>query len=321
MSATLPIRGRGARSNATGRFESLTSRGLRRRLDRRGRRADAADHRADGRDAPRRSSPPTTAPTSASTGRSIPTGAASTAASTATPGRPTPTWACRRAWISRSKLFFKPEAARAARARAVQARLSSASTSTSAATPTPTSRSSAGCGSPASILEVLDRFNHPFSIITKSDLIVRDVDILGRWRRADLAAAVVSITTLDRKLARSMEPRAATPGEAAGGDRAAGRGRACRWASASRPCIPGLNDHEMEAVLERAAAGRARPRPCMWRCACRWRSRTCSANGWQTDQPGRAAKVMSLVRQMRGGKDYDADLRQAQTRRRSGGRR
>ena len=61
------------------------------------------------------------------------------------------------------------------------------------------------------VLEVLDRFNHPTSVITKSALITRDVDILGAMARRNLVRAFVSVTTLDRKLARAMEPRAATP--------------------------------------------------------------------------------------------------------------
>ncbi len=61
------------------------------------------------------------------------------------------------------------------------------------------------------VLEVLDRFNHPFSVITKSNLIVRDLDIIGPMAERGLASAFVSITTLDRGLARAMEPRAATP--------------------------------------------------------------------------------------------------------------
>ena len=59
---------------------------------------------------------------------------------------------------------------------------------------------------------MLERARHPFSIITKSALIVRDADIIGPMGRPHLARAAVSITTLDRKLARVMEPRAATPG-------------------------------------------------------------------------------------------------------------
>ena len=61
------------------------------------------------------------------------------------------------------------------------------------------------------IIEVLARFNHPFSIITKSALILRDLDLLAPMAEKNLVRVAISITTLDRKLARSMEPRAATP--------------------------------------------------------------------------------------------------------------
>ena len=98
------------------------------------------------------------------------------------------------------------------------------------------------------IIEVLSRFNHPFSIITKSALIARDVDLMGPMGRRNLTRAAVSVTTLDRKLARSMEPRAATPERRLDAIRQlsdAGVPTIVMFA----PAIPGLNDHEMEAVL------------------------------------------------------------------------
>src|SRR3569833_561143 len=102
------------------------------------------------------------------------------------------------------------------------------------------------------VLEVLDRVTHPLSIITKSALIVRAADILGRMAARKLAGACISITSVDRKLARSMEPRAATPEKRFDAIRKlteAGVPTIVGFA----PVIPGLNDHEMEAVLERAA--------------------------------------------------------------------
>src|SRR5215217_441959 len=103
-----------------------------------------------------------------------------------------------------------------------------------------------------SILEVMQRFRHPFSIITKSVLIARDLDILGPMGREGLVSAFVSITTLDRGLARAMEPRASTPArrlEAISRLAEAGVPVGVGFA----PVIPGLNDHELEAVLEAAA--------------------------------------------------------------------
>jgi DNA repair photolyase len=155
------------------------------------------------------------------------------------------------------------------------------------------------------LVEVLDRFRHPFSIITKSALIVRDADLLGPLGQAGLARAAVSVTTLDRRLARVMEPRAATPErrlEAVRRLTAAGLPTMVMFA----PAIPGLNDHELEAVLERAAeAGAVGAGYVALRLP---REIKDLFREWlEANVPDRAARVMSLVRQMRGGRDYDPD--------------
>ena len=104
-----------------------------------------------------------------------------------------------------------------------------------------------------SILEVLRDFRHPVGIVTKSSLILRDLDILSDMAEMGLARAALSITTLlDRKLARLMEPRAATPArrlEAIAGLAAAGVRTSVMFA----PIIPALNDRELEAVLAASA--------------------------------------------------------------------
>ncbi|MET0339160.1 MAG: PA0069 family radical SAM protein [Caulobacter sp.] len=161
------------------------------------------------------------------------------------------------------------------------------------------------------VLETLQRFNHPFSIITKSALITRDLDILGPMGKANLAHAAVSITTLDRRLARSMEPRAATPERRLDAIRQlteAGVPTIVMFA----PAIPGLNDHEMETVLERAAeAGAVGAGYVALRLP---REIKDLFREWlATDHPDRASRVMSLVRQMRGGLDYDAQWGQRMT--------
>jgi DNA repair photolyase len=153
------------------------------------------------------------------------------------------------------------------------------------------------------IVEVLARFRHPFSIITKSALIGRDVDLLGPMGEANLARAAVSITTLDRGLARVMEPRAATPER---------RLQAVRRLSLAgtptivmfAPVIPGLNDHELEGVLERAAeAGAVGAAYVVLRLPLEIKD---LFREWlEANVPDRASRVMSLVRQMRGGRDYD----------------
>jgi len=107
------------------------------------------------------------------------------------------------------------------------------------------------------ILEVFARFRHPVSLITKSALVLRDVDILQEMARQGLVKVYVSVTTLDRSLARAMEPRAATPERrlnAIEGLAAAG----VPVGVGAAPIIPGLNDHELETVLQRAADAGAR---------------------------------------------------------------
>jgi len=158
------------------------------------------------------------------------------------------------------------------------------------------------------LLEVLQRFNQPFSIITKSNLITRDLDILGPMGRDGLASALVSITTLDRDLARTMEPRAATPARRLDAvKRLADAGVPVGVGFA--PVIPGLNDHELEAVLEAAAkAGATSAMYVTLRLPLE--IKTLFAEWLADARPDRAARVMSLVRQTRGGKDYDADWSQ-----------
>jgi DNA repair photolyase len=154
------------------------------------------------------------------------------------------------------------------------------------------------------VLEVMSRFRHPFSIITKSALIGRDLDLIGPMGEAGLARAAISITTLDRTLARVMEPRAATPSrrlEAVRALAAAGAPPIVMFA----PVIPGLNDHELEAVLESACeAGAIGAGYVVLRLPLEIKD---LFREWlEAKLPDRAQRVMSLVRQMRGGKDYDA---------------
>jgi DNA repair photolyase len=155
------------------------------------------------------------------------------------------------------------------------------------------------------VIEVLARFRHPFSLITKSALVVRDLDLLAPAAAEGLVRVAVSVTTLDRKLARSMEPRAATPEKRLDAIRrltAAGVPVTVMFA----PAIPGLNDHELEAVLERAAqAGASGAGYVALRLP---REIKDLFREWlESDHPDRARRVMSLVRQIRGGKDYDAE--------------
>jgi DNA repair photolyase len=203
-----------------------------------------------------------------------------------------------------SKLFFKPEAARLLekelRAPRYRPELIHIGGNTDPYQPQErTLRITRG------VIEVLVRFRHPFSVITKSALVTRDIDLLAQAAAEGLTRVAVSVTTLDRKLARSMEPRAATPEKRVAAIRqltAAGVPVTVMFA----PCIPGLNDHEMEAVMERCAeAGASGAGYVALRLP---REIKDLFREWlESDHPDRARRVMSLVRQMRGGADYKDD--------------
>ena len=155
------------------------------------------------------------------------------------------------------------------------------------------------------ILEVLRDFRHPVAIVTKSPLILRDLDILSDMAGMGLAKAALSITTLDRKLARAMEPRAGTPMrrlQAIQGLSDAGVPAGVMFA----PAIPALNDHEMEAVLSAAAGHGARSAGYVL-LRLPLEIKDLFREWLEVNTPDRAKHVMTLVRQMRGGKDYDAN--------------
>ena len=159
-----------------------------------------------------------------------------------------------------------------------------------------------------SVLEVLSRFQHPVSLLTKSALIVRDIDILAPMAAQRLAKTAISVTTLDARLARKMEPRASTPMkriEALRRMSAAGIPTTVMFA----PVIPGLNDHEMETVLAAAKnAGVTSAGYVMLKLPLEVKD---LFREWLTAEvPDRASRVMNLVRAMRGGKDYDAKWQQ-----------
>jgi len=154
-----------------------------------------------------------------------------------------------------------------------------------------------------SLLEVMSRYRHPVTIVTKSNLITRDIDILGPMAERGLVKVALSVTTLDRKLARRMEPRAATPErrlDAIGLLARAGIPAAVMVA----PVIPALNDHEIEAILGRAAkVGATSAGYIVLRMPLEIKD---LFREWLVaNYPDRAAHVINLVRDMRGGKDYD----------------
>lgn len=154
------------------------------------------------------------------------------------------------------------------------------------------------------ILEVLRDFRHPVAIVTKSPLILRDLDILSEMAAQGLAKAALSVTTLDRRLARMMEPRAGTPSrrlEAIRGLVQAGVPAGVMFA----PAIPALNDHEMEKVLEAAKDAGARSAGYVL-LRLPLEIKDLFREWLESNAPARAQHVMTLIRQMRGGKDYDS---------------
>ncbi len=161
------------------------------------------------------------------------------------------------------------------------------------------------------ILEVLERAGHPVGIVTKSALILRDLDILARMAERNLAKVAISVTTLDAKLARTMEPRAATPSR---------RLEALRQLSAAgvptsvmvAPVIPAINDADIERILDAASiAGVKGAGYVMLRLPLEVRD--LFVEWLRANYPDREKHVMTLVREMRGGKDYDSTYGQRMT--------
>jgi DNA repair photolyase len=155
-----------------------------------------------------------------------------------------------------------------------------------------------------SILEVLREFRHPVGIVTKSPLILRDIDILSEMAEMGLAKVALSVTTLDRQLARMMEPRAGTPARRLQAIKAlseAGIPAGVMFA----PAIPALNDGELEAVLRAASEMGARSAGYVL-LRLPLEIKDLFREWLEGNVPDRARHVMSLVRQMRGGKDYDS---------------
>ena len=155
-----------------------------------------------------------------------------------------------------------------------------------------------------SILEVLWEFKHPVGIVTKSALILRDLDILAPMAEAGLVKAALSVTSLDPKLARHMEPRASTPSKrlaAIRGLTAAGVPAAVMFA----PVIPALNDEELENVLNAAVEAGARSAGYVL-LRLPLEIKDLFREWLEANEPDRAKHVMSLIRSMRGGKDYDS---------------
>ncbi|MBX6375293.1 MAG: PA0069 family radical SAM protein [Acetobacteraceae bacterium] len=161
------------------------------------------------------------------------------------------------------------------------------------------------------VLEVLERFGHPVTIVTKSAGVLRDLDILQRMAARNLVHVCLSVTTLDHALARRMEPRAAAPSRrlaALAELRRAGVPAGVLMA----PIIPGLNDAEIEKVLEACAAhGATGAGYVLLRLP--HEIRQLFEQWLHAHFPDRAARVLALVRETRGGALYDSRFRIRQT--------
>src|SRR5690606_14634407 len=155
------------------------------------------------------------------------------------------------------------------------------------------------------ILEVLEARSHPVGIVTKSALVTRDIDILSRMATRGLAKVALSVTTLDRMLARTMEPRAATPTK---------RLEAIRRLSEAgvptavmvAPILPGLTDSEVERILDAARAAGARDAGYVL-LRLPLEVSPIFKDWLLRHYPDRYRHVMSLIRSMRDGKDYDSE--------------
>ncbi len=154
------------------------------------------------------------------------------------------------------------------------------------------------------LLEVLQQARHPVAVITKGALVTRDIDILEEMAADGLCSVAISITTLDPELKRLMEPRAASPRARLAAVEAL-RGAGVPVSVLFAPVIPALNDSEMESVLQKAAdAGAGSAAYMLLRLPLEIRDLFYE---WlHQHYPLRARHVISLIRQCRGGEDYDS---------------
>lgn len=155
------------------------------------------------------------------------------------------------------------------------------------------------------LLDVAERFGQPVSIVTKSGLVTRDLDILASLAERNLVRVHVSLTSLDPALKRSLEPRAAAPSKRLATIEALAKAGIPVGVLVA-PVIPALTDSELETLLARAAeAGATRAGYVMLRLP--HGVKHLFREWLAAEYPDRAEHVMSLVNQMHGGRDYDAE--------------
>jgi DNA repair photolyase len=154
------------------------------------------------------------------------------------------------------------------------------------------------------ILEVLERAGHPVGIVTKSALVLRDLDILARMAKRDLVKVAISVTTLDAKLARTMEPRASTPQRRLDALRQLVKA-GVPASTLVAPVIPAINDAEIERILDAVAATGVRHAGYVL-LRLPLEVRDLFREWLMANFPDRHRHVFKLIRDMRGRKDYDS---------------
>lgn len=154
-----------------------------------------------------------------------------------------------------------------------------------------------------SVIEVMHAWRHPFSLVTKSAGVERDLDLIAPMAAQHLAAVYVSVTSLDGELARILEPRAAAPHRRLRTIETLARAGVPVGVSVS-PMIPFINEPELERILEAAVAAGARA-AFMVVLRLPWEVNPIFQDWLQRHYPQRAERVMARVREMRGGRDYD----------------
>ena len=154
------------------------------------------------------------------------------------------------------------------------------------------------------ILEVLERAGHPVGIVTKSALVLRDLDILARLAERNLVKVAISVTTLDAKLARTMEPRASTPQRRLDALRQLVKA-GIPTSTLVAPVIPAINDAEIERILDAVAATGVRHAGYVL-LRLPLEVRDLFREWLMANFPDRYRHVFKLIRNMRGGKDYDS---------------
>ncbi|MDQ3139523.1 MAG: radical SAM protein, partial [Pseudomonadota bacterium] len=156
-----------------------------------------------------------------------------------------------------------------------------------------------------SLIELLLETRHPFTITTKSDRVVRDIDLLAQAAKLGIASVAISVTSLDPAIARTLEPRAPSARKRLAAVKALSGAGIPTYVSIA-PIVPAITDHELEHIIEAAAEAGARgcffiPVRLPYEVAPLFRA-------WLDEHfPDRADKVMNIIRSLRGGKDNDAN--------------